>query len=172
MCRKKRNFVVRNGPGVPGLHKHANMKRTLTLLLIVVAAIVGASATNRLTSRTCSMDAPDGYIYNKTISDNMNMEVYTPSDSRGAIAFGVQDAQGDITPSALATVLANALIKDGVHTAMVTSDGTPVHLVTSKDSETVLAIAGDKNDKTYTVVIFNGASAAQAPQFLKTLKKK
>ena len=118
------------------------------------------------------MDAPDGYTYNKPISESMNMEVYTPADSRGAIAFGVQEAEGDITPSALATVLANALIKDGVHTTMVTNDGTPVHLVTSKEGDTVLAIAGDKNDKTYTIVIFNGASASQAPQLLKSFKKK
>ncbi len=148
------------------------MKRTLTLLLLVVAAFAAASAGNRLSASSCSMDAPDGYTYNKSISDNMNMEVYTPADSRGAIAFGVQEAQGDITPSALATVLANALIKDGVHTTMVTADGTPVHLVTAADGETVLAIAGDRNDKAYTIVIFNGASAAQAPQLLKSLKKK
>lgn len=153
------------------------MKVTHTLrlmlagLLLVMAAGT-ATAGNRLSTRTGSMDAPEGYSYNKSISDNMNMEVYTPADARGGIAFGVQESVGDVTPSAMATVLANALMQDGTHTTMTSKDGTPIHLVTSKDGETVLAIAGDRRDKAYTVVIFRGAATAQADGLLKSFKKK
>ncbi|MDE6277921.1 MAG: hypothetical protein K2M06_07425 [Muribaculaceae bacterium] len=147
-------------------------RKVILVMLMGFACVCGAFAGNRLSTRTGSMDAPEGYTYNKGISDHMNMEVYSPADARGGIAFGVQESQGDITPSAMATVLANALMQDGVHTTMTTKDGTPVHVVTSKDGETVLAIAGDRRDKAYTVVIFRGSAASQAQALLKTFKKK
>lgn len=148
------------------------MKRTLTLLFALLLVVAGVSAANRLSSTIATMDGPEGYSFNKSISDKMAMEVYTPADASGGICFGVQEAQGDVTPSAIATVLANALMQGGTHSTLTTSGGVPVHTVTAKDGATVVAIAGDKGAPRFAVVIFRDAAAQQAPALLKTLKMK
>lgn len=148
------------------------MRKFLFIIIATLAGGMNLSASNRLSASMASMDAPEGYVYNKTISGNTAMEVYTAPDASGAISFGVQDAQDAVTPSALATVLANTLIKDGVHSGMTSDDGTPIHLVTSGDNKTALAIAGDRNARRYTIIIFTNSAAANAQHYLKTLKLK
>lgn len=148
------------------------MKKILTLLVVMALSASGVFAANRLSSSVASMEGPEGYSYNKSISDRLGMEVYAPADASGAISFGVQEAVKDVTPSAIATVLANAMMKDGVHSTMTSADGTPVHMVASADGATVLAIAGDKKASRYAVVIFRDKAAAQASSLLKSLKLK
>ena len=148
------------------------MKKSFVLFRAICLACLGASAANRLSSHIATMDGPDGYTFNKAISDKLAMEVYTPADAAGGICFGVQNAQKDITPSAIATVLANALMQGGTHSAMTADDGTPIHLVTAKDGATVVAIAGDKAASRFAVVIFRDAAAPLAASLLKTLKIK
>lgn len=148
------------------------MKRLFPLLLALLLGTMGLAAENRLTSSVASMDGLEGYSYNKEISGRLAMEVYSPADASGAIAFGSQPAADNVTPSAMATVLANALMKDGTHSTMTANDGTPVHMVTSKDGSIVLAIAGDRNAPSFVVLIFQGEAAAKAPALLKSLKIK
>lgn len=148
------------------------MKRTFIFLFSALFAALGMSAGNRLSSSVATMDGPEGYVYNKTISDNMDMEVYSPADAAGGICFGIQEARKDITPSAIATVLANALMQGGTHSAMTATGGTPVHVVTSGDGDMVLAIAGERDAPRYAVVIFRGQAAKLAPELLKTLRLK
>lgn len=148
------------------------MKKIFALILIILTFFGSAHAANRLSASMASMDGPEGYTYNKTISENTGMEVYAPTDASGAVSFGTQVAQEAVTPSALATVLANSLVKNGTHSGMTSDNGTPIHVVTSGDGKTVLAIAGDRDAPSYTIIIFTNAAASNAQKLLKTLKLK
>ncbi len=148
------------------------MKKIFAIFAAIAVSASGVFAANRLSSSVASMEGPEGYSFNKALSDRLGMEVYAPADASGAISFGAQEAAGDVTPSAIATVLANALMKDGVHSTMTAAYGAPVHMVASADGLTVLAIAGDKKASRYAVVIFRDKAAAQASALLKSLKMK
>lgn len=145
------------------------MKRIILVAIATLLLSLGLSAANRVSSRTASMDAPDGYTYNKELSESLDMEVFAPADATGAISFGQENDVANFSASALATMLANTLMSGGEMSELTTDKGQKVYMARAKDGQTVVTTAGDKDARAYTIIIFSGAAAAQAPALLKTL---
>lgn len=148
--------------------------RILTTAVLLLTATIAADAKNVLNSRYGVLEAPDGFVYNHELSESSGLEVYATGDKTKAIAFGCEPNDKDISVGSIAAVMANMMGINGSVRKLRGRDGVAICAVTDPSDGKIFALAGNKTDEFYTIIIVYGSgdNPEKVYSYLKSFRKK
>ncbi len=148
--------------------------RILATAALMLAAAFASDAKNVLNSRYGVLEAPDGFVYNHELSESSGLEVYATGDKAKAIAFGSEPNDKNISVGSIAAVMANMMGINGSVKKFRGRDGVSICAVTDPSDGKIFALAGNRSDEFYTVIIVYGSGdkPEKVYSYLKSFRKK
>lgn len=148
------------------------MLRRLLLLIILAATAIAADAFNILQCAYCTIEAPDGMIYDRALSAKTGLEVFRNRDNSLIFAIGAEKVLPGMTARTVAEAF-RSKAGGGILSHIGKPGAADIFMVRDAPGRRSLAVANTSGGKWLPVAMIVGTiSSEQALRYLSTLRPK